>query len=85
MKPLHSGLEAIQKIKPPTMIKECKSFARMVNFVNIFCPELQKLLNPIYDLTRKGKQFVWGIKQQGAFKEIKQRLQKSLVCICQIR
>ena len=76
VKPLHSRLEAIQKIEPPTMAKQCKSFAGMVNFVSIFCPELQKLLKPIYDLTRKGKQFVWGVEQQGAFEEIKQRLQK---------
>ena len=48
----------------------------MVDFVIIFCPELQKLLKPIYDLTRKGKQFVWGIEQQNVFDEIKQRLQK---------
>ena len=76
MKPLCSRLEAIQKIKPPTMAKQCKSFAGMVNFVSTFCPELQKLLKPINDLTRKGKQFVWGIEQQNAFDEIKQRLQK---------
>ena len=44
---MHSQLEAIQKIKPPTRAKECKSFAGMVNFVSIFCPELQKLLKPI--------------------------------------
>ena len=48
----------------------------MVNFVSIFCPDSQKLLKPIYDLTRKGRQFVWGVKQQHAFDEIKQRLQK---------
>ena len=76
VKALHSRLEAIQKIEPPTMAKQCKSFAGMVNFVSIFCPELQKLLKPIYDLTRKGKQFVWGVEQQSAFEEIKQRLQK---------
>ena len=76
VKPLHSWLEAIQKIKPPTMAKQCKSFAGMVNFVSIFCPELQKLLKPIYDLTRKGKQFVWGVEKQTSFEEIKQRLQK---------
>ena len=64
------------KIKPPTMAKQCKSFAGMVNFVSIFCPELQKLLKPIYDLTRKGRQFVWGVEQQNVFEEIKQRLQK---------
>ena len=58
------------------MAKQCKSFAGMVNFVSIFCLDLQKLLKLIYDLTRKGKQFVWGVEQQNAFDEIKQRLQK---------
>ena len=57
-------------------IKGCRSFAGMVNFVSIFCPELQKLLKPIYDLTRKGRQFIWGEEQQKAFDEIKHRLQR---------
>ena len=52
------------------MTKQCKSFAGMVNFVSIFCPELQKLLKPIYDLTRKDKQFVWGVEQQSAFEDV---------------
>ena len=48
----------------------------MVNFVSIFCPELQKLLKPIYDLTRKGRLFIWEEEQQKAFDEIKYRLQR---------
>ena len=48
----------------------------MVNFVSIFCPELQKLLKPIYDLTRKGRPFLWGKEQQDTFEEMKSRLQK---------
>ena len=79
VKPLHSRLEAIQKMKAPTTAKQCKSFAGVVNFVSIFCPELQRLLKPIYDLTRKGRQFVWKEEQQDAFEEIKRRLQKLLV------
>ena len=63
-------------MKAPTTAKQCKSFAGMVNFVSIFCPELQRLLKPIYNLTRKGRQFVWGKEQQDAFDEIKRRLQK---------
>ena len=51
----------------------------MVTFVSIFCLELQKLLKPIYGLTRKGRQFVWGDEQQTAFEEIKGRLQKPSV------
>ena len=74
--PLRSRIEAIQKLKPPMTIKECRSFAGMVNFVSIFCPELQGLLKPIYDLTRKGRHFIWGEEKQKAFNEIKSRLQR---------
>ena len=63
-------------MKATTTAKQCKSFAGMINFVSIFCPELQRLLKPIYDLMRKGTQFVWGKEQQDAFEEIKRRLQK---------
>ena len=48
----------------------------MVNFLIIFCPEIQKLLKPVYDLTRKGRQFIWGKEQQIACEEIKCRLIK---------
>ena len=51
MKALRSRLE------PPTTVKGCRSFAGMVNFLSMFCPELQKLLKPIYDLTRKNRLF----------------------------
>ena len=74
VKPLRSRLEAIQKLKLPVIPKGCKSFAGMVNFVSIFSPELQKLLKPIYDLTKKGKPFLWEKEQQEAFEEIKRRM-----------
>ena len=48
----------------------------MVNFVSIFCWELHKLLRPIYNLTRKSRQFIGGEDQQKAFEEIKCRLQR---------
>ena len=47
----------------------------MVNFVSMFCPELQHLLKPIYDLTKKGRPFLWGKEQWDAFEEIKSRMQ----------
>ena len=46
----------------------------MVNFLSKFCLELQKLLKPIYDLMRKGRQFIWAEEQQIAFEERKHRL-----------
>ena len=53
----------------------------MVNFLSMFCTELQKLLKPSYDLTRKDMQFMWGKEQQDAFKEIKHRLIKPPIFI----
>ena len=86
LKPLRSRIEVIQKLKPPTMITGCRGFAGMMNFVSRFCPELQKLFKPIYDLIRKGRQLILGEEQQVAFEEIKSRLQKKTqFCICQIR
>ena len=65
VKPLRSRIEAIQKLKPPVTPKGCQSFAGMVNFVSMFCPELQK-----------GKPFLWEKEQQEAFEEIKKRMLK---------
>ena len=76
VKPLCSRLEAIQKLEPPVTVKGCRHFAGMVNFHSISCQDLQKLLKPIYDLTRKGRPFKCQQEQQTAFEEIKSRLQK---------
>ena len=79
VKPLRNRLEAIQKLQPPKTPKGCRSFGGVVKFLSMFCPELQKLLKPIYDLTRKGRPFHWGKEQQDSFIEIKHRLVKPLV------
>ena len=54
-----------------TLFNKCEK-----HFLSMFCPELQKLLKPIYDLTKKGRPFVWGKEQQASFEEIKHRLIK---------
>ena len=41
VKPLRNRLEAIQKLQPPKTPKGCRSFAGVVNFLSMFCPELQ--------------------------------------------
>ena len=46
VKPLRSRLESIQKLQPTKMPKGCRSFAGVVNFLSMFCPELQSSLNP---------------------------------------
>ena len=39
-------------------------------------PRVTEITKPIYDLTRKGRPFVWGKEQQVSFEEIKHRLIK---------
>ena len=53
VQPLRSRLEAIQRLQPPSTVKGYRSFAGMVNFLSMFCPEIQKPLKSIYNLTRK--------------------------------
>ena len=77
VRPSRSRVEAILKLKPPTTLKGCRSFAGIANFLSVFCLELQKLLKPIYDLTRKGRHFIWEEEQQEAFEEVKRRLVKT--------
>ena len=72
--PLQSRVEAIQKLQPPTNVKGCKSFCGVVNYLSIFCRNLQKLLKPIYDLTKKGRPFIWQEEQQQAFDAIKEKM-----------
>ena len=72
--PLRSRIEAIQKLRPPSTPKECRSFAGMVQYLSMFCSDLQELLKPSYDLTKKNEEFKWTHVQQNVFEEIKRRL-----------
>ena len=76
VKLLRNRLEAVQKLQLPKTPKGCRSFAGVVNFLSMFCPELHRLLKPIYNLTRKGRPFNWGKEKQDSFDEIKNRLIK---------
>ena len=73
--PLKSRTEAIQQIPTPHTPKECKSFCGVVNYLSLFCKDLQRLLRPIVQLTRKGRPFLWGREQELAFDKIKCQLQ----------
>ena len=74
--PMKSRIEAIQKLLPPTTVKECKSFCGMVNYLSLFCKDLQKTLKPIYELTRKEMPFYWTEFHQKAFEQVKELLIK---------
>ena len=45
MQPLKSRIEAIQKVKPPKTVKECRSFCGMVNYMSVFY-QVTREINP---------------------------------------
>ena len=69
--PMKSRIEAIQNLSLPTTVKECKSFCGVINYLSIFCRDLQKILKPIYELTHKSMPFHWTEVHQTAFDTIK--------------
>ena len=74
--PLKSRIEAIQKLLPPTTVKECKKFLWSSYYLSLFCKDLQKILKPIYELTGKEIPFYWTGSHQKAFEEVKELLIK---------
>ena len=40
---------------------------------------MTEIIKPIYDLTRKGRQFIWGEEQQQAFDKMKRKIVRSPV------
>ena len=72
--PIKTRTKAILNTPAPTTAKDCKSFCGVVNYASLFCPHLQRLLAPIYDLTRKGRPFVWTKLHQENFDKIKKQM-----------
>ena len=80
--PMKSRIEAIQKLEHPTTVKGCKSFCGVVNYLSLFCKDLQKILKPIYELTRKEQPFIWTEFHQKAFEHVKELLVKPQYYTC---
>ena len=77
VKPLISRLEPIQRLKALVSVKWFKTLHVYFIILNMFCPELQNLLRPIYDVTKKDIPFTWKDVHQNVYEEIKKRLFKS--------
>ena len=60
--------EAIRRLNPPKKLETVEN--GMVNFLATFLKDLQKILIPIYNLTRKCIKFLWTDKCQKAFDHI---------------
>ncbi|XP_048482923.1 uncharacterized protein K02A2.6-like isoform X1 [Plutella xylostella] len=67
-------VEAITKIPRPNNVSEVRSFLGLVNFYAKFVRNMSAKLVPLYELLKKGKQWVWSAECENAFNEIKMLL-----------
>ena len=64
-------LEAIKEWKPPTSVKEIRSFTGFANFYRTFIPDFFNIVAPLNLLTCKGEPWAWTWLQQEAFEWLK--------------
>ena len=63
---------AIATMRPPTIVKELKSFLGKVSYIQIFIPMLASITSTFTKLLKKWQNFEWGETQQTAFKRLQQ-------------
>ena len=72
-------VKAIVEAPAPQNLFEVRSFLSSVQFWAKFIPNFATISSPLWDLTKKDTKWRWGPKQNGAFKEIKDRLVRAPV------
>lgn len=77
VKPVPGKLEGVQKLAPPTNVKQVKSFLGLVGFYRRFIKKFANLATPLVSLLAKDVEFKWGPLEQKAFEDLKQALMTS--------
>ena len=62
----------------PTNRKETQPFLGVVGFWRIYVPNCSLIVSPLYQVTQKKYNFVWGPEQQQAFEQIKQDIDHAM-------
>ena len=57
----------------PTKVKEVQAFLGFCNFYRRFVKDFSKIAQPLFELTKKGKEWHWGSDQEKAFRTLKER------------
>ena len=72
-----SKVAAIRDAPPPTSVTELKAFLGLLSYYRKFLPNLSSVLEPLYELLQKQRQWSRGTRQMKAFLEAKQKLLQS--------
>ena len=77
IKPVPGKLEAIDKLIPPSNVRQLKSFLGLVGFYRRFVKKFASISSPLVELLAKGVDYKWTPLQQKAFQGLKEALKTS--------
>lgn len=78
-KPTKSKLEKIWDWEPCRNLKEARGFAGLCTYFRKFIKDYSLHMQPVYELSKKDVEFVWGQSQQGAMDKIKGLMTEDLI------
>jgi len=81
IQPTEEKVKAIKKAPAPTNVPQPRSFLGLINYYQMFLPNLAATLTPLYSLLNKRQQCGWNNKQQVAFQRAKDALQSDALLI----
>ena len=67
-------VEAIRSWPTPKSISDVRSFHGLASFYRRFVRNFSSLAAPLTEVIKKEKSFIWGIKQEEAFRILKEKL-----------
>ena len=82
IKPDPAKTKAIRDAPMPRNVSELKSFLGLCGYVSKFIPHYADIVEPLRELTRKGANWLWTVRQSRAFNDLKSVLSSEQVLAC---
>ena len=79
LQPTEEKVRAISEAPAPQNVSQLRSFLGIVNYYSKFLPNLSIMLAPLYRLLQKQTNWTWGLEQQKAFQQAKDRLTSNCI------
>ena len=76
-----SKVKAILDWPTPKNVKEVQQFAGLINYYRRFIQDYSRTMTPLFEITKKGKEFQWGPEQQKAFEKAKEKITSAPILV----
>ena len=73
-KPTLSYLEKIAAFPPPKTVQELQRFLGTTSYYRGYVQRMAEIAAPLYDLTKKGKYWIWTQECEKAFRDLRRKL-----------